>query len=432
MKTRPPAMHALLNAPALKGYPKAPLKALATSLFKAHQKTPFAYASLDAWVELVRERYTALMSAPLKPLYNATGVLLSTNLGRACLEPSHLKELELLSGYINLEVDHRGKRADRCALVQELLKMLFSAEDALVLNNNASALVLVASVFAPKAQGCETLLSYGQLVEIGGHFRAHELLECVTNLKFVGSTNKTYLQDYQHALSPNTTLITTIHLSNFVQQGFVASVGTKELYKLATERGVLFYEDLGSLQSIMQVQTALKHAHLLSFSTDKLFGSVQGGVVLGAKEAICQLAKHPLYRAFRADKIQLYMLARSLQEHISGQANPTQRFLEQDKDTLLNKALKLLQLLKGVQATLIETTALVGGGVADSGMKSFGLLLSPPSDFQELHHALYQQGLACVLRHDGVLLDTFALFDKDLHAIAKILNSTINRHQPHP
>ncbi|BCZ18207.1 Selenocysteine synthase SelA [Helicobacter sp. NHP19-003] len=426
MKTNPPAMHALLNAPALKTYPRERLKALATALFKAHQVTPFACASLNEWVELIKERYTALMSAPLKPLYNATGVVLSTNLGRACLEPSHLKELELLGGYVNLEVNMQtGKRANRCHLVQELLKMLFNAPDALILNNNASALVLVASVFAPKAQNKETLLSYGQLVEIGGHFRAHELLECVTNLRFVGSTNKTYLQDYQHALSPNTTLITTIHLSNFLQQGFVASVGAKELYKLATAHQVLFYEDLGSMQSVPQVQKSLKHAHLVSFSADKLLGSVQGGVVLGAKECIQKLAKHPLYRAFRADKIQLYMLARSLQAHIQGQINPTQRLLAQDSDTLLNKALKLLHLLGGIKATLLETTALVGGGVADMGLKSFGLLLTPKKDFKELHHALHQQGLACILRCDGVLLDTFALFEKDLSTIARVVKNTL-------
>ncbi|BCZ19318.1 Selenocysteine synthase SelA [Helicobacter sp. NHP19-012] len=426
MKNRPPAMHALLNAPALQDYPKAPLKALATALFKAHQVTPFACASLNEWVELVKERYDSLMSPPLKLLYNATGVVLSTNLGRAPLEASHLKELELLSDYVNLEVDMQtGKRANRCALVQELLKVLFGAEDALVLNNNASALVLVASVFAPKAQNKETLLSYGQLVEIGGHFRAHELLDCVTNLKFVGSTNKTYLQDYQHALSSNTTLIVSIHLSNFSQQGFVASVGAKELLKLTTAHKILFYEDLGSLQSVPQVQKSLKHAHLVSFSADKLLGSVQGGVVLGASECIQKLAKHPLYRAFRADKIQLYMLSKSLQAHIQGQTNPTQRFLAQDRDALLNKALKLLQLLGGVRATLIETTALVGGGVADSGLKSFGLLLTPKRNFKELHHTLHQQGLACVLRYDGVLVDIFALFEKDLNTIASIIKNTL-------
>ncbi|GMB90500.1 Selenocysteine synthase SelA [Helicobacter ailurogastricus] len=427
MKTNPPAMHALLNAPALKNYPKDSLKSLATALFKAHQQTPFTCANLDEWAELIKERYHALMSPPLKPLYNATGVVLSTNLGRACLEPSHLKELELLSGYVNLEVDDTGKRANRCHLVQELLKMLFGAEDALILNNNASALVLVASVFAPKAQNKETLLSYGQLVEIGGHFRAHELLDCVTNLKFVGSTNKTYLQDYQHALSPQTTLITTIHLSNFSQQGFVASVRAKELYKLATAHKILFYEDLGSMQGIEEVQKSLKHAHLLSFSADKLFGSVQGGIVLGAKECVQALAKHPLYRAFRADKIQLYMLARSLQAHIQGQTNPTQRLLAQDRDTLLNKALKLLQLLSAtpIKAMLLETTARIGGGVADNGLRSFGLLLTSKRDFKEFHNVLHQQGLACVLRSDGVLLDTFALFEKDLVGIARIVKSAL-------
>ncbi|BEG57756.1 hypothetical protein NHP21005_14440 [Helicobacter sp. NHP21005] len=147
--------------------------------------------------------------------------------------------------------------------------------------------------------------------------------------------------------------------------------------------------------------------------------------MLGAKECVQALAKHPLYRAFRADKIQLYMLAKGLQAHIQGQTNPTQRFLAQDQDALLNKALKLLQLLDGVPATLIETTALIGGGVADTGLKSFGLLLTPKRDFKELHHALHQQGLACILRYDGVLVDTFALFEKDLSTIAKIAKGVL-------
>ncbi len=430
MQNKPPAMHRLLNAPSLAPYPRDILKSLATNLLAKHHQEPFAFTHFNQWVELLLERYNALMSPPLKPIYNATGVLLSTNLGRAVLDLKALKELSLLSGYVNLEVDlHTGKRANRCSQVQELLKVIFQAQDALVLNNNASALVLIASVFAPKSN--QTLLSFGELVEIGGGFRAHELLESVTNLKLVGSTNKTYLSDYKHALSTSSTLITRIHRSNFSMNGFVASASSKDLFKLAQERDVIFYEDLGSMQSIEEVQKALRSAHLLSFSADKLLGSVQGGIVLGHQEYIQALRAHPLYRAFRVDKTQLFLLVKSLQGLICGQKTPTQEFLEQDKDTLLNKALKLfhaLTPLKPLKCVIIPTKALIGGGVEHQEIESFGVQLALKScSVESLYKALHLQGVAGILHHNGVILDVYALFDQDIPHLARVIGKTLDR-----
>ncbi len=430
MQNKPPAMHRLLNAPSLAPYPRHILKSLATNLLAKHHQEPFTFTHFNQWVELLLNHYNALMSPPLKPIYNATGILLSTNLGRAVLDLKALKELSLLSGYVNLEVNlHTGKRANRCSQVQELLKVIFQSQDALVLNNNASALVLIASVFAPKSAGCQTLLSFGELVEIGGGFRAHELLESVTHLKLVGSTNKTYLDDYKRAWSDSSTLIMRIHRSNFSMSGFVASVSSKDLFKLAQEKSAIFYEDLGSMQSIEGVQKVLKNVHLLSFSADKLLGSVQGGIVLGHQECIQALRTHPLYRAFRVDKTQLFLLVKSLQGLICGQKTPTQEFLEQDKDTLLNKALKLfhaLSPLKSLKCVIMPTKALIGGGVEHQEIESFGVQLVLKScSVESLYKALYLQGIAGILHHNGVILDVYALFDQDIPHLARVIGETL-------
>ncbi len=416
-----PAMHTLLNAPCFADYDRAILKALANELLEECRLNQCTYENLAQWCNALQARYEALLAPPFKKVYNATGVLLSTNLGRAPLESGALRELEILSGYVDLEVDlERATRFERAFQAQNLLKALFNAPDALILNNNASALVLVASAFAPKSKRKQTLLSYGQLVEIGGGFRAHELLESVTHLKLVGSTNKTYLRDYKNACSDASALIASVHWSNFSMQGFVASVSSKSLFNLAQEKGLVFYEDLGSMQSVEHTKKALKNAHLLSFSADKLLGGVQAGIVLGRKEYIEALRIHPLYRAFRVDKITLFLLTKSLQGYLQGQKTPLQIFLEQDKDALLNKALKLhraLSQITGLKAFVIPTQARVGGGVQMGDLESFGVQIQANIDCKALYHALYQRGVAGVVRSDCVVLDVYALFEKDMRAL---------------
>ncbi|WP_199766567.1 L-seryl-tRNA(Sec) selenium transferase [Helicobacter bizzozeronii] len=426
----PPAMHTLLNAPCFVGYDRAILKALANALLEECRQNPCGYENLAQWCNALQARYTALLAPPFKKVYNATGVLLSTNLGRAPLESGALRELEILSGYVDLEVDlENAVRFERAFQAQNLLRALFNAPDALILNNNASALVLVASVFAPKSKRKQTLLSYGQLVEIGGGFRAHELLESVTHLKLVGSTNKTYLRDYKNACNDASALIASVHWSNFSMSGFVASVPSKSLFALAQERGLIFYEDLGSVQSVEHTQKALKSTHLLSFSADKLLGSVQAGIVLGRKEYIEPLRTHPLYRAFRVDKITLFLLTKSLQGYLQGQKTPLQTFLEQDKDALLNKALKLhraLSQIAGLKAFVIPTQAHIGGGVQMEGVESFGVQLQAHMDCKALYHALYKRGVAGVVRSDCVVLDVYALFEKDFSAIVRFVQEILS------
>ncbi|WP_104732293.1 L-seryl-tRNA(Sec) selenium transferase [Helicobacter salomonis] len=424
-----PAMHTLLDAPCFAGCDKSVLKALANELLEECRQNQHAYENLAQWCNQLQARYEALLAPPFKKVYNATGVLLSTNLGRAPLESGALRELEIVNGYVDLEVDLQStKRFERAFQAQNLLKAIFNAPDALILNNNASALVLVASAFAPKSKRKQTLLSYGQLVEIGGGFRAHELLDSVTHLKLVGSTNKTYLRDYKDACNDASELIVSVHWSNFSMEGFVASVPSKSLFSLAQEKDLIFYEDLGSMQSVEDTKKALKRTHLLSFSADKLLGSAQAGIVLGNKTHIEALRTHPLYRAFRVDKITLFLLTKTLQGCLQGQKTPIEIFLAQDKDALLNKALKLhraLSDLKALKAFVIPTQARVGGGVQGGLLESFGVQIQAGMDVKALYHILYKRGVAGVMRANCVVLDMYALFEKDISTIAQHIREVL-------
>ncbi len=278
--------------------------------------------------ERIRQAVLLYRENSLRPVINATGVILHTNLGRAPLGKQIAEKLqEAAAGYSNLEYDlASGERGERYAHFEELICRVTGAEAALAVNNNAAAVLLMLNTLAKDG---EVIVSRGELVEIGGKFRIPDVMErSGAVLREVGTTNRTGRSDYEDALNGQTKAILKVHTSNYRIVGFTESVGEKELAELAGERGVLLLEDLGSgvfidlaaygLLAEPTVQSALKNgADVVCFSGDKLMGGPQAGILAGRKQYIDLMKKNPLVRALRIDKFTAAALELTLREYLA-------------------------------------------------------------------------------------------------------------------
>ena len=286
---------------------------------------------LPALAQAVLARLEALTRPTLRPVINATGVLVHTNLGRAPLSDAAQTAMQMAGGgYSNLEYDlDAGQRGSRYVHAVDLLRRLTGAEDALVVNNNAAAVLLCLMALA---RDREVIISRGQLVEIGGGFRIPDVLRTSgARLVEVGTTNRTHLRDYEEAIGPATAMLLRVHSSNFRQIGFTAEVSLAELVALGHTHGLPVVDDLGSgtlldttafgLAYEPRVQDSVQAgATLVTFSGDKLLGGPQAGLIVGQKDAIAQLRSHPLTRALRVDKTTLAGLAATLGHYLRGEA----------------------------------------------------------------------------------------------------------------
>ena len=331
------------------------------------------------WVALITERLAQRRTPSLRPVINATGVVLHTNLGRAPLARQALDAMrEVASGFSNLEYEIdagvRGSRHRHCA---DLLCELTGADDAMVVNNCAAALVLALNTVA---DGRDAVISRGELVEIGGSFRVPDIMrKSGARLVEVGTTNRTHLDDYRHALSAASGAIVSVHRSNFAIEGFVASVSAAALAPLADETGVPLLHDFGSglmldlsawgLSGELTARDAMhSRPALLMMSGDKLLGGPQAGIILGRASMIDALRRNPLARALRVDKLTLSALEATLtlyrEPERAVREIPALAMLTASVDALAARAAGLASDLRarGIGAAIVEVDASVGGG----------------------------------------------------------------------
>jgi L-seryl-tRNA(Ser) seleniumtransferase len=344
---------------------------------EALRADPSSAVDLEALYERARELALRVAAPFPRRVINATGVIVHTNLGRAPLSPEAAAAVATVAtGYSNLELDlETGERGSRLDRVCEKLCLLSGAEAALVVNNNAAAVMLAVDTLAA---GREVVLSRGELVEIGGSFRVPEILAGTrARLREVGTTNRTHLADYERAIGPQTGMLLRVHRSNFEIRGFVSEVPTAELAKLGRAHGVPTVEDRGS-GTLLDLRpygipepeafSALGDGvDVVTWSGDKLLGGPQGGIALGRREPIERMRKSPLARALRVDKLTLAALDWTLGAILDGTAReriPVLRMLLEPAESVRARAERLAEALSrsGWNATVEAQESLVGGG----------------------------------------------------------------------
>lgn len=372
---------------------------------------------------------------------NATGVILHTNLGRAPLSVSALKNLiEVSTGYANLEFDlDKGERGERYSHLEPLLCRLTGSEAALVVNNNAAAVLLVLNTLA---EGKEVIVSRGELVEIGGSFRIPDVMrKSGARLVEVGTTNRTHLKDYRAALTQETALIMKVHRSNFDMVGFTADVPIQDLARLGKDNNIPVMNDLGSGSLIdlsgygIKREPTVKDSvaagiDVITFSGDKLLGGPQAGIIIGKKEVIAAIKKNPLTRALRVDKLTVAALEATLKVYMDElkalHEIPVLRMLTLQVADMAKTARRLLKALRGIPGGRFEVSirdgfSQVGGGAMPLQdiptklvvIKAKGM--SPNRLEKELR--TNSNSIVARIERDGVVFDMRTLIEGDIEII---------------
>ena len=399
----------------------------------------------EHWEQDVRDRLSRRSGASLQPALNATGVVLHTNLGRAPLPDAAIRAvIAVAGGYSNLELDLpsgiRGSRSDHC---RTLLRAVTGAEDGLVVNNAAGALVLALNALA---DGRDVLISRGELIEIGGSFRIPDIMaKSGARLREVGTTNRTHLEDYRRELDQGVAAILTVHRSNFEQRGFVTSPAPAELAALAAAAGVPYLYDVGSGLLVDLSPWGLEHeprvpgavalgAGLVLFSGDKLLGGPQAGCLVGRQDLVARCRINPLARAVRADKLTLAALAATLalyqEPDAAIRAIPVLAMLTLDPAELALRAARLASLCPAeVLAQTMEGESAVGGGSFPSAVLPTTLVALDPgslgADGLALRLRLGEPPVVARVASDRVLLDPRTLPPSSFPAIARAIERAL-------
>jgi L-seryl-tRNA(Ser) seleniumtransferase len=373
--------------------------------------------------ELLLARVEELLDRPpsLRPVLNATGVIVHTNLGRAPLAPAVLERVAAVAGgYSNLEYDlEAGRRGSRHGHLGGILAELTGAEDGLAVNNNAAAVLLS---LAALAGGREAVISRGELIEIGDGFRIPDILaQSGARLVEVGTTNRTSLADYEAAIGPDTGVLVRVHQSNFRMVGFTSSPPLADLAGLAASAGLPLVDDLGSgqlldLPDLADEPTARSSieagATIVCFSGDKLLGGPQAGVIVGARSAVERIRRHPLARALRIDKLSLAALEATLELYRDPQRAlreiPVLRAAAESAETVRARAQRLAERLDG--ATVASVARVGGGAVPLLELESFACALDGGAALAASLRAS-DPPVVAVVREGKVLLDCRTLTD---------------------
>lgn len=437
-----PQIDALLRRPELAGLSPAAAAPLARKTVEEARQRILSGEVKDApsAEDLCAAILQKARGTRLREVLNGTGVVLHTNLGRACLSEAAARAVVTAARrYSDLEYDlASGARGARDCRAEALLRTLTGAERALVVNNNAAAVLLALTAVAG---GGEAVISRGELVEIGGSFRIPELAEqCGCKLREVGTTNKTRLRDYRKALGPETRAVLKVHTSNYRVVGFTESVSLPQLAELAHSRRLPVIQDLGSgcltdLWGEPTVQACLRSgADIVTFSGDKLLGGPQAGLLAGSARWIEPLRRHPLARALRVDKLTLAALEATLETYLDprrAQAElPVPRMLSETPETLRRRGEALLSLLgEDFPAALVETEEPAGGGsLPERRFAGLALAVTPAEITPEELARRLRTGERPVLgrvRGERYLLHLRTLWDEDLPCLASALREAL-------
>lgn len=392
-----------------------------------------------------RDILTANEKPALRHVINATGIVLHTNLGRSPLSESACKVLlDVSRSYSNLEYDvdkgHRGKRG---AAIESLLQKLTGAESAVVVNNNAAAVMFAIRMIA---EGKEVIISRGELVEIGGSFRIPDImLQSGAQMVEVGTTNKTRIEDFEQAIGPNTGLLLKAHTSNYRIIGFTEEVPRDQLSILAHERSIPILEDLGSgcLVNIPGLPheptvsaSVAAGVDIITFSGDKLLGGPQAGIIVGKAEWVDKLKKHPMMRALRLDKLTLSALEATLRAYLDPDKAlheiPTLRMLAEGPEEIGKRADKLIETLgtetvRELGIEVIDTTGRVGGGAMPTAeLKSRAVSLNSNHLSANRIDTILRQGEPPVIgriHEDRFLIDMRCVTETEIGSLAESLRA---------
>jgi len=399
----------------------------------------------EALVESVLARAELLLQPTLRPVINATGVIIHTNLGRAPLSREAMAAVEAVSqGYSNLEFDlTEGERGHRLVHLETLLCQISGAQAAVVVNNNAGAVLLALTALTKER---EVIISRGQAVEIGGGFRIPEVMDqSGARLVEVGTTNRTYLSDYQQAITDDTAALMRVHASNFRIIGFVESPPLEDLVRLAHEHDLLLLDDLGSgclidtsqfgLAAEPTVQDSVAAgADLTMFSGDKLLGGPQAGVIVGREELVARLRSHPLARALRLDKATIAALAATAIHYVRGEALekiPVWRMIAMPLTTIQRRARRWARAI-GAPARILHGRSMIGGGsLPEEGLPTRVVAIPAHAgrNVTELAQRLRlsQPPVIGRIEHDLLLLDPRTVAPEDDSTLVETVAAALTR-----
>lgn len=405
--------------------------------------------SKERMIENIEDTIRRFSSYSLAPLINATGVVIHTNLGRSVLCGRAIEHIKLISGYYtNLEYDlEEGKRWKRYTHIKRILTELTTAEDVLVVNNNAAAVLLCLNTLS---KGKEVIVSRGELVEIGGSFRMPEIMvSSGALLREIGTTNKTHLFDYENAISENTALILKVHKSNFRVRGFTDEVSIDDLVHIGKKHHIPVMFDLGSgclldlkpfsiygepvVKDIVQ-----KGIDITTFSGDKLLGGPQAGVIVGKRDYIAKIQKNPLLRAMRIDKLTLAGLDATLMEYSDEErakrSIPTIRMLLQKPEEIKKRAKTIAKRIKGVVenaliSVMADSSRAGGGSLPEVDLPTYVVLIKPHEiSVNELIGKLRKGTPPIIARvkDDALVLDVRTIMKQDVDSLIAGIKSALS------
>lgn len=398
-------------------------------------------------IETVIRRHSAYK---LKPLINASGIVIHTNLGRSILSDRSIENIAVIAGsYSNLEYDiSKGKRGKRYSHIKDIIRELTGAEDAIVVNNNAAAVLICLDTFA---RGREVIVSRGELVEIGGSFRIPAVMKSSgAILREVGTTNKTHLHDYENAVCGNTALLLKVHQSNYKVIGFTEEISIERLAGLGKDFKIPVVADLGSGSLISlerfgiygepTVQDVIKSgADLVTFSGDKLLGGPQAGIIAGREKLIQKIQKNPMMRAMRIDKMTFAALEATFMQYLDEEKvlkdMPTVRMLTEPQDVIKKRAKKICNALKksisdSADLKVIPDQSRAGGGsLPETDFPTFAVSVKPKNiSVNALEKKLRLGDPPVITRIQGnaLLIDARTIQEREIKTLVSCIETAFN------